>query len=390
MNLFQPKHTNHIFKYPNNGLFITLDGHVIPTKYMKACLLDDIIENVSYPKYEIICDGDEMTYDELILVDNVVSVCCSVDAYHILLSNCKIIHIYQDIHKPKILELDKICSSIEVEYFNANHTMLLLYSNNKLYKFDNSYKLEVYYNVIGYLMGTTIFLILESDYKVKCIFPHKLHKVELDEKIEVDNDDILNGISLEGVTCISLHYNQIYVVVEGIVHYFTSFLINNFNFVIKDVKDIKSVGMISTVYFCILDNNTLLLKPGTKDEYEVYVGVQRHLTIAGYLILFHFDGSLTVFNPIESKEKRTIAPYKNPEFYSFLTCETNIPFLNRISIFLSSITFDTNYYLIYINLKNSLEILDIVTLEFVSLSVFFGVPEDEYFLDLIENNNIYI
>lgn len=402
MNFFQPKHNNCIFRTCGESILITSNGNLIVSNLIKNYFLLNEIDEVDedeyesgniHSKYEILYDGNMITYDDLMLIDNAISVCKSNHSYHILLSNFKIIHMYHNIYKSQILELDRICRSIQVEYINSMNSTIVLYSNDKLYtvnisyKLDNSYKLEVYDNVIGYALNANILLMLSDEYKMACISKLTLYKVENDNKIPINSNDILGCVDLNELTCMSIQMNRIYTVINGNVHFWITEQVNYYYYDILKFNNTLHIDLIDSIYFCMLDDNRLIIRGHDKSyTLETYLNVTRYLLCACYTILFHFDDSLTIFNFTVSKEKREIVPIKNPVLHSFLINPECRYFIDKIHIVLHYKKFNEKYYLVYINTENFIEILDIVNLEFVDLNTFLNIHTNIKRLNLIEYN----
>lgn len=409
MQDFQPKHYNHNCNtYTNIGVFISSDGRIVLTNTLKEFIVkkdlyvyveelgsgdEDADEDAEYEirpisaGYGILYEDIVISYDQLMLIDNAISVCSNNHLYLILLSNHKLIYIYCDRYamiQRCILELKEKLNSVEVEYIDGGDA-LVLHANHSLYVISRSYKIVVYDNVIGHLSNTNILLILFSDYRIACISTNTLYKIDNQMKIEVDSTNILDGINFDLITEISIYYNQLCMLVDGSAHFWTTDKINRYSNDMSIHTNIKDVRCKYAFCFWLLEDNRLFFRSLNKVSYNVEccVNVARYLIIDCYLVCFHFKDSVTVIDYTTKKDEREDLNTRIPCLYAYLTNTSNLSTIKSIKTFLKYIK-DTNY-LFYINNDDTIEILDIVNLKLIDLSIILCIDSNIKILHLFEH-----
>lgn len=260
-------------------------------------------------KYVIIYSDKIIKYDELLSLDNAVSVCSLHENYIILLDNGKLVYIVRSINIKHISYLIKKFNNIFIEYICNNDCNCLIYSSNKLYstvELKESYCIKVYDNVIGYLTKYNILLILHSDFKIQCICNNNLYRinseyptksdkrlVDYDATFDIDHLNLLRYIDIADISHVNIQYNKIYIVYGCECILFGTYDKYEFYDSIKHLTNIKQIDFNENVEFCLLKDNTLVFKCKRDTN---YLDVIKYLVIDNIVVCFHSNNSLTVIN----------------------------------------------------------------------------------------------
>lgn len=385
---FQPKHYNHSC-WGVDGVYITSDNHVVVSNSIKWDIEIGNHPNdfESSSKHEILYENKSMSYEDLMLVDNAISVCnIFTECYAILLSNNTVIYIVYYIDKDLVRNIMKDMQNIPIHYMDKAANMVLYYSSTTLYCIDINEKFEpkkIYDNVIGYMSGENIVLILYNNGKIGLVCARTLYSLDAMNKLNpIDSNDILNGVNSDKIVCISIQFNNIYIIVGTTLYYFTSDKINRFYAKIKDFRNIVSITFKNTIGLCLLDDNRLFIE--TTDKSEIIMDVNNFLIIDNYLVFFHLNRTLSVVKYNTQKIACYYSFSKDESLLVDLSNPTNFDMLDNI---LKILMYDKDKgtdHLIYINKYNNVEILDIKKSELVSLSTFLSVESDITTLPLIQ------
>lgn len=414
MSCFEPKHLNHNFdKATQYGIFINYNGGVVITQKLLSKLIgnkgdinkntkDDDGENteddgdepekyidpliLSESYYSIFYDGKNITYNELSLINNAISVCYFCSIYIILLSNSKVVFLLHPIDLEYLLKLNENLVDIEIQYISESFDKLYIYSNTRLIVIKNNLNISIYTNVIGYLTEYHILLILYDDYRVVCMLS-KLTVLNPDNALKVTNfNDIFGDMDPNLITNINIGLNYLYIIYNGkSLCYSYSNKISVFGKFINNLTNIKKFDIIDEATVCLLDDNRLIFRYNC-DGYEIEFcdNVDRYFILRALLVCFHFDGSLSVIRYQTPKERRSTVWYFLPELYKCLTNPDNYEGINRV---LTCVHYNTvDKLLIYVSVDNKLEILNIKTSELVNLSKVFDVESSIKSLGLYSYN----
>lgn len=382
MQFFQPKHYNNILRSWDDGIFISFDNRITMTNKLKNKLM-------KFDKYQILYEDSILTYDELKLIDTVISVCCVFDGYLLLLTTGKLIYIVSHVKKSKILSIKKVFDCLNVDYISNNKYYSIVYSMNNLYLVNRDFYIKIYSNVIGYLCYHNIVLILLSDNRINLISHFELYKIDEKGKNKVNCDDMLNGINYADINDIYIHHSEIYIIVSGKIMYWSSGVTNYFYEDIKDMNNIKQITKYKSGYFCMLTNGRLFFK-NIEGKYcmdmDICCDVIKYLVINEYLVCFHSNFTCSVIDYTK------LTPYKQSEYsyiprntilYSFLKNPTNINTINCIEVYILN---DSNN-LIYLN-NNTVNILDIKSVETIKPNKFFDCDDSLISIQLYDNSQV--
>lgn len=400
MKAFTPKHNNLTYRKTGEGIFITFDNHIVATHALKNKILSSNTD-----KYQILYEDAILTYNDLKVIDNAISVSCFFACYLILLSNGKLIYIVSNVERVSMLSLKEMFDDTKIEYIHNNFYTILLYSMGTLYSINRKLKIKIYNNVIGYACKYDMLLILFNDNRVSCVCSTKMYKIDVDVntnkniKLEFDTNDIFNGIDHSLITKISINFSEISVVVSGRYIYWGRFSVNKFYDDVKTLTNIKNVFKCNDIYFCLLKDRRLLFKKNSsKYELEVCLDVVGYVFISSYLVCFHSDKSVTVIQYRLSKIMREIEKPINPKLYTFLTNGLNTiknikaSMKCNVSAFSEDAdtievedpieTIESINFIMYLTKCNTIEILDIENMKLMSLSTIIDVDADIQQLNL--------
>lgn len=395
MQAFQPKHYNNTFintfhntfrKFTKDGIYITSDSRIIITKHLKY----NLMKYIGYGEFYVILRGkDILTYDDLTLIDNAISVCIMFGDFIVLLSTGELVFI--TCNASKLHNLQEIIDSIHIDYICNDKERVLFLACNTLHVLNDNYTLSVYENIIGYIAKNNITLILFSDYRIEYICITKLYKILNDSFVSMSSeDDMLTKEEQRILYSISINDNQIYFIFSDKVVCYCRKEYNTFYNEIKDFTNIKDIFFIHNMSFCLLEYNTLiyvntLIDSNDKNIFKFCLNVTRYLECLDLLVCFHSDDSLDV---IECREERGMAPitaeYEQNEVISFLKKPSNFERVVSMQSILNYSKHNGNYYLMYINAIGVVEILDIMSLKIVSLDKLLSVERGIFGLNLME------
>lgn len=400
MIAFQPKHYNYGYKSVTNNIFITEDNYIVVSSKLKSGIIynysdlesdldadlesdsdadsnDNQENSIEIPtKYEILYDNGTMTYEELMEVNNAISVCSTLNGYIILLDNRKLIYCMRANFNEFTLLLKETLDPLQVEYIDNNNGKIIIYSNLSLYFINNStYKVKEYKKVIGYVSHSNIALILFNDNRVMCQSHQKLYKIELHAdqqiKLDVDTDNIFDGIDLNSITEIKIFYNQIYVLSGDIIKAFTcSERHACLSYIIKHAN-ILSIDRLNGVCIFLLKDGRLFLKSSetVSDIHACHENVAEYLFVGFYIVCFYFDGSIECIDSNDYNGLKSAGKKNTLTLYKFLNDIDNISLISRIKTYLHYGIIEDLHVILYINHDNTVEMLDIVNLNFIDLSV---------------------
>lgn len=400
MQYFQPKHSNYTYNERfDSGIFITSNGNIILSNYLYKKVLQvhaqDFIATNAYG-FNITHDNHEISYTELSLIDNAISVCNLNDIILILLTNGKLVFIYQLHSREYIRMLNKTLMGIDIHYISIywleNQFKILLYSNNVLYVINNSmlpyitFNIEKYEGVIGYFSGLNILLILYEDLKLECKPNEPLYLLKSD-KTFVEVERFLN-VNVELITQISIQKDCILILVKGKVKWYTfNPKPNKYIDELYKLNTIKQVDFLQNINLCLLDDGTLIFKLN-KDSHilEKIYNIDKYLELDSEIVCLQFDGKVTMLDKFQNKKSEISNYYKKLNEFTML----NDGKLGRIQLELinrryeNSYTYKQTYYSLYLSTENTIETLEIISSKFVSLNKFLKVEEDVIKLNLLE------
>lgn len=401
MQVFKPKHCNYFFNHigevlyiaSNNSLVITKKSsrYVRGTNYQSTNVYTQNILNsyVCFGYYDYTVYGhinyDNIVRNQLSTIDNAISVCYALYSFVILLDTGKLVYIISDPYFDKIVKINKILESINVEYISNTDTKLIVYSENNLYIIDINGNIETYENVMGYLASSTTILIYYNNLKIEYLSDNTLYLLNSVGTIySIYADDILRGSDSNLISSINIINCKIYIVIDGILRCYLleGSMSNN---LVSCKSGVVSMHTTNNVDFCYYDDNVLLFKILNADsEIECCLDVIKYLFIIDFLVCIHSDSTITVIQYKVSKIDRDIYNGLNQNLYVFLTDPKNFEVVNRIDKFIDYELDGNTIILIYLTFDNILEFLNIETLEFVILNTFLTVESETEHLQLLK------
>lgn len=376
MACFQPKHANHHFDiYTKKSIFIDYSGKVILSKNLHYNLVDadtDIEKSIlCLNKYfRVMYSGKYITSSDLKLIDNAISVCKFYDIYIILLSNGEFVLIFKLIQENEARKLNEILIDLEIQYISESSNTLHAYSNNKLYRIHYDLTVKIFEGVVGFLTKSNILLILYDDFRIECNSPHAYLLDSEGVYSNVSPDNILPNVDpkLNVFACIGSDYLYL-VYQQKFIYYSYSDKINTFSQFINKLSNIKKIEIINSVTLCTLEDNTLIFKSNSNEfNIEFCYNVVKYNVINLLLICHHSDNSVSITrlagqSIISDPYHHLLEFFMKPENYER---GYNIQICIEYNI--------NNNLLRYVSMQNNLEILNIETLELVSLSTFLEIP----------------
>lgn len=417
MSYFQPKHSKYAYDNEKSyGIFINLMGNILITNK----LYEDLIEikykdymhvHINMSKFSIMYDGNKISYGELSLVDNAVSVCYTQGIFIILLSNGKLIYVFAEISMHYLNVLHTIVSKINIQYITVTelsmhsttplNPAILIYSNNILYSIgvklniDLTINIEKYEKVIGYFVSKQVVFILYEELRFECItnkplyilnldsYPTSLNNIALDKdftglSIEIDPTNLLPKEDIELIACISAQIDYIHIILDDKILYYT------FEKVIEwacdpiyKVLNAKWLKFIHFYNLCLLKDNTLLIKNSMNNKlFETKLNVERCVCVESIAVCIQLDGTVSILEPKDSQ-----VDHSDIILYNF--CRYSGSIFYNIKKVIKYNKDDGNHFLIYLSMENTIEIFNIESLEFENLDIFLRVPTGTFKLELI-------
>lgn len=391
MQVFQPKHYNSVDD--DDGVSIMYDNHILLSKMFSFSsdgmhIIRKFNDNGKLLKYSIVLNNSVISVKELFLIDNAVSVVFCMQTYIILLANESVLYIAPNYLLANILQLNKIIEGIQIQYIDNNDKYLILYSNENLHTINELLQINTYDNVIGYLANYNTILILKNDDRIEFLNQTLPYFVDRKYGIIMNYDDILKDTDLTTLIHIDLGLNTIIIVLyESIIFYSNIYDNGCFRMYLQANTTFKSIKCVENNYLFHFNDNRLLIESKTMfcddDDYN-YSNVVRWLFIEGILVCIHSDNKITGIRYLLEDEEGTRYSEMYEILYLVLIDPRNFDKISNIKKSIAYFSIKNNHFLAFLNMDNELEILNIKTLEFETLDLFFIVNPELKKLPLLD------
>lgn len=417
VSLFQNPHSNLAFNDLDESVYITDFNKILCSKKL-AKKIKTYSDNFDFECFSIVYDGKVITYEELMSVQNALSVHVHTTSFVILLDTGRLIYIELDYNINKIIEFDNKISQYNITNIFSNGSFLLItvvlpegipdnfqvfwvhaypqFNTLKSVKCSGEYTSHA--NILIYVKGGSLHFINLYDTNQ---YPQKIYEIKivdskkLVEEIVNDSGMLLHSdmpIMPINVVSICIYKLSIYILLTSdvILHYSLNYALDFYNFdgnlysEIHRIGNIKCFEFIQNSFVITLDDNTVIVKVMNKDDCDIlnfeYKHVIKYVVIADMLCLVHSNNTLsfTKLNKIRVLSDTLETIMNN------IQSENGVRMLIDIQKVIKIGSGKTSVYMLCYTSRNTLEAINCISFRKIHLSSFLDLGLDSGLQKLTE------